>query len=109
MANFQDYLDALKTGLQGLVDSTVSSYGQQATADGQAFLDSQKAELETWTQQVASGDLSRADFLDLLQGRVDLAEMLALKQAGLAEARLDQFRSGLVNLVIDTAFKVFLP
>lgn len=109
MANFQDYADALKGGLQSLVSETLKTYSQQATADAQAFLDTQKASLDTWTQQLASGALSREDFSDLLQGVKDLAELVALKQAGLAAAKLDQFRTSLVNLLIDTAFKIFLP
>ena len=108
MATYQDYLDALKPALQSLAKDTLASYTQQATADGQAFLDTQKANLNKWTQQLVSGDLSRADFTDLVQGIQDLAELVALKQAGLAAARLDGFRTSLMNLVIDTAFKVFL-
>ncbi len=37
-----------------------------------------------------------------------LTLMEALKQAGLGLVRVDQFRSSLIDLVIGTAFKVFL-
>ena len=108
MANYQDFLDAFKPALQDLAKKTLDAYAKQATTDGQAFLDAQKANLNKWTKQLVSGDLSKADFTDLVQGIQDLAELVALKQAGLAAIRLDAFRTSLMNLVIDTAFKVFL-
>ena len=108
MASYQDFLDAFKPALQSLVKSTLDAYTKQATTDGQAFVDAQKAKLDTWTKELADGELSKDDFKDLVQGIQDLAELVALKQAGLAAARVDAFRSSLMNLVIDTAFKVFL-
>jgi len=108
MASYQDFLNALKPALQDLAKKTLGAYSKQATADGQAFLDAQKANLDRWTKELADQELSKADFEDLVKGVQDLAELVALKQAGLAAARLDAFRSDLVNLVIDTAFKVFL-
>jgi hypothetical protein len=108
MASYQDFLNALKPAVQDLAKKTVADYSQQASADGQAFLDAQKANLDRWTKELADGELSKADFEDLVEGLQDLAELLALKQAGLAAARLDEFRTNLVNLVIDTAFAVFL-
>src|SRR5664279_4382789 len=108
MASYQDFLDAFKPALQDLAKKTLDEYSKQATTDGQAFLDAQKANLDKWTKELVDGELSKADFTDLVQGIQDLAELVALKQAGLAAARLDAFRTSLMNLVIDTAFKVFL-
>jgi hypothetical protein len=108
MATFQDFLDAFKPALQDLAKQTLDAYSKQATTDGQAFVDTQKANLDKWTKELVDGELSKADFTDLVQGIQDLAELVALKQAGLAAARLDAFRTSLMNLVIDTAFKVFL-
>jgi len=108
MASYQDFLDAFKPALQDLAKKTLDAYTKQATADGQAFQDAQKASLDKWTQELVDGVLSKAEFADLVQGIQDLAELVALKQAGLAAARLDGFRTSLINLVIDTAFKVFL-
>lgn len=109
MASTKEFLSALGLGLQNLVAGTLKPYARQATADGQAFLDAQKLGFRKWTQQLVSGELSKADFTDLVAGVQDLAELVALKQAGLAAAKLDQFRADLVNLVVDTAFKVYLP
>ena len=37
-----------------------------------------------------------------------LAEFHTLKQAGIAMVRIDRFKNGLLDLVDDTAFDVFL-
>jgi len=108
MARFEEFLKALKDGLKALVADTIQDFSQAATKDGQAFLKKARADLERWTKALARGQLSKADFEWLVQGKKDLAEMEALKQAGLGLVRVDQFRSSLIDLVVGTAFKVFL-
>jgi hypothetical protein len=39
---------------------------------------------------------------------MDLIEGFALTQAGVAAARLEQFRKDLIDLVVSTAVKIFL-
>lgn len=77
-------------------------------SDGTAFVEKIKVDLERWSQLLASGALSKDDFAWLVQGKKDLAEMEALEHAGLALARPDHFRTDLVNLVVDTAFSMFV-
>lgn len=108
MARFEEFLKALRDGLKALVADTIQDFSQAATKDGQAFLKKARADLERWTKALARGQLSKADFKWLVQGKKDLAEMEALKQAGLGLVRVDQFRSSLIDLVVGTAFKVFL-
>lgn len=108
MASFNDFVNALKDGLQQLVAQSLNDYRDAAVRDGEAFLSKTAADLEHWTEEFAKGQLSKDDFEWLVKGQKDLAEMEALKQAGLTLVRLDQFRTSLLNLVIGTAFKVFL-
>jgi len=108
MARFDDFLKALTDGLKELVTNSVQDFSQAATKDGQAFFKQARADLERWTKALARGQLSKADFEWLVQGKKDLAEMEALKQAGLGLVRVDQFRSSLIDLVVGTAFKIFL-
>jgi len=108
MARFDDFLTALKDGLKQLVAETVQDFSAAATKDGQAFLRKARADLERWTKALARGQLSKADFAWLVQGKKDLAELEALKQAGLSLVRVDQFRSSLIDLVVATAFRIFM-
>ncbi len=89
-----------------LAKSTVSNYVEQATTDGNQLLTTIKDDLARWTQQLADGKLKTSDFETLVIGDKDLVEMTALKQAGLALVRADQFKAALFNLVIDTVFSI---
>jgi hypothetical protein len=108
MADFSRFLEELAAKLTDIADQQWMAYRDAAISDGTAFVEKIKADLERWSQLLASGALSKDDFAWLVQGKKDLAELEALEQAGLALARLDQFRTDLINLVVDTAFSVFV-
>jgi hypothetical protein len=67
-----------------------------------------KEDLQRWTVLLAQGHIVEQDFSDLVQAKKALAEIHMLRQAGIAMIKLERFRTGFINLVIDTAFKVFL-
>src|SRR5262245_2517710 len=108
MADFSRFLEELTAKLTELAEQRWMAYRDAAIRDGTAFVEKIKVDLERWSQLLASGALSKDDFAWLVQGKKDLAELEALEEAGLALARLDQFRTDLVNLVVDTAFSVFV-
>jgi len=108
MADFNDFLESLKKGLEELIKKNWKEFKDAAEKDGKAFLDKTKEDLKRWTKLLAQGDLSQDDFEWLVAGKKDLAEMEALKQAGLALVRLERFQNALISLVIDTAFDIFL-
>jgi hypothetical protein len=108
MADFSQFLDVLGKRLAELAEQQWTAYRDAAIEDGTAFVDKAKADLERWSQLLASGALSKDDFAWLVQGKKDLAQLEALEQAGLSLAHLEEFRNALVGLVIDTAFTVFL-
>ena len=100
--NFDTIFNTLKSGVINLAETDLKNYVSAAEQDGQAILDQLKTDLETWAEQVASGTLNGADFQDLLLGQKDELEMVALKEAGLAEIATDQFRDDVVNLILTT-------
>jgi hypothetical protein len=108
MADFARFLEELSAQLAALAEHQWTAYRDAAISDGTAFVDKIKADLERWSQLLASGALTKDDFAWLVQGKQDLAELEALEQAGLARERLEQFRTALIKLVIDTAFSVFV-
>ena len=108
MSDFSRFLELLKDGLVALAKERLESLWKSAVQDGEAFLEKSKEDLKRWTARLAAGELSQEDFADLVKGQLDLAEMELLKQAGLTLAQIEHFRISLLNLVVDTAFKVFL-
>lgn len=108
MSDFDKFWEALKAGLLDLAKKLGQQYLAAALQDGQNFLSAQQAELQRWTIELATEKLSKEEFEDLVMGQKDLAEMVLLKQAGLAQVQIDRFVNGVLNLVINTAIKVFL-
>lgn len=108
MANYDDFINAVEEGVKGLAKNTIKGFKDEAVTDAKAFLDASKDDLQRWTKLLANGELSQDDFEWLVMGRKDVAELHALKQKGLALVRIDRFKNALLNLVIDTAFDVFL-
>jgi hypothetical protein len=100
--DFNNVLNTLKAGIINLAETDVKNYVAQATQDGQAILTELETDLENWAEQVASGTLSASDFQDLLLGQKDELEMVALKQAGLAEITIDQFKADVITLITTT-------
>jgi len=106
--DFKAFLSAVKDGVKGLITRTLAEHGEAAGKDANAFLEKTRADLERWTKQLADGALTKDDFAFLVKGKADLAEMEALKQAGLALVRVDQFRKSVFDLVVGTATKMFV-
>ena len=108
MPDFKDFLDTLAERISSLAVGSLKDFKAAITKDGKAFVEKAKADLERWTTLLADGQLTKDDFEWLVQGKKDLAELAALKQAGLAKARLDKFRNSLIEVVVGTAVEKFL-
>jgi len=109
MPGFDDFLSSVRKKLTNLVKRNLQDHRDEAIADGKEFLEKARADLERWTGLLAEGKLSRDDFEWLVAGKKDLAELTLLKQKGLAQVRVDRFKNGLLDIVIDTAVDTFLP
>lgn len=108
MAEFNDYLAALKEELPEFVAYSWRDEKAAALKDARAFVVQAEMDLERWTALLASGHLTRDDFEWLVAGKKDLAELTALKRKGLSKVALDRFVNGLIDTIVTTAFRVFL-
>lgn len=100
--NFQIVLDKLKEDVTNLAFSTFKKYKNEATTDALKVVEDMKTDLETWTLELVDGKLSKKDYEFLILGQKELIEMNALKQAGLALIKTDEFKNSLLNLIINT-------
>jgi hypothetical protein len=109
MSAFTDFENAVLSGAKTLAQGTFQGFVTQAENDAQSFLTQARVDLEQWTSQLASGQLTKDDFADLVSGEKDLATLDALTQEGVGLIAIQRFRDGLINLVVQAAFKAFLP
>ena len=108
MSSFDDFVNTIEDGVKELAKKSLKGFKDEATKDAKQFLKASKEDLKRWTKLLGKGELSQDDFEWLVLGRKDVAELHALKQAGLTAVRIDRFRNALFDLVIDTAIDVFL-
>jgi hypothetical protein len=109
MSKIDDFLDAVKHGAIGLAGEYVKGAKQRGIDDMLAYANARKADVERWADQLRQGQISAEDFRQLLLGLKDGAEIRGLRVAGVELARLQRLRDALVNLVVDSALKTFLP
>jgi hypothetical protein len=95
-------IQTIETGIAGLAKSSLQNYLAQAKTDGQTILNAIQGNLQSWTSQLASGALSAADLKFLIQGQQEVVEMAALTQAGATAIQLDQFKQGVIDLIVKT-------
>ena len=87
-----------------LAQEQLKQYTSQAVADVKGLLEKSKADLQRWVEELARGDIDKDEFESLVQGQIDVAEMRALKQSGLAEAQIESFVNGVIDIVVNAAF-----
>jgi hypothetical protein len=98
---------ALSTTLEKskeLANTLFKKFVNQAVSDTKSFLQSSKEGIARAGLLFAEGKIDRDDFEDLILGKKDLAQMHALKQAGLASATIDTFTNGVLQILVDAAF-----
>lgn len=108
MPDFEALFDTLKDEVADLAETHLQAMRDEAIQDGEDFLHRTQDDLKRWTRLLAEGKLSRDEFESLVRGQKDLAEMEALKQAGLAAAQAKHFRDALIDRIISTASRVLL-
>ena len=85
---------------KALAEKLFKQYTHQAVSDVKDFLERSKNDLKRWVEELARGDMDKDEFQSLVKGQADLAEMRALKQAGLAAVQIDTFTNGVLDIVV---------
>lgn len=106
--SFSSFQTAFIEGARELAAKSLSEFRAQAESDARNFLNRTEADLRRWTANLGRGEISAAEFSDLVKGRAALAQLAALTHAGIGLTRLQRFRDGLVDLLISSALKAFL-
>ena len=100
MADISSIFNTIKSGITSLAETSLKNYASQAESAVQALLGSLESNIEKWTTDVVSGDMSTAELADLVGGQSALVEITALTQAGLAQIQADEFRQGVIDIVV---------
>ncbi len=108
MSQFDDFLAAAKANLTVLGKDSFDGYSDQVKAMAEAALDKAKVNLALWTGQLAAGQLTQAEFENLVKGETDLTEIAGYTAAGISQAEAQRLRDAVTVSVINTAIDTFL-
>jgi hypothetical protein len=108
MNKFEEFIEAVLKGSIELAQPLFDALKENVESDTIAFLEKTRVDLVRWTTLLADGKITERDFSDFVHAKQALAEIHALTAAGVTLTQLERFRSGLIDLVISTAFKIFL-
>ena len=86
---------------RALAETLFKRFANQAAEDTREFFENSRESLERAALLLAEGRIDPDDFEDLVRGKRDLAEMRALKQAGLAKATIDTFTNGVLQIFMN--------
>ena len=89
---------------KALAEKLFKQYTHQALIDVRDFLEKSKDALRRWVEDLDRGDIDKDEFESLIKGQADVAEMRALKQAGLAVVQIDTFTNGVLDIIVNAAF-----
>jgi hypothetical protein len=106
MANIDigSVLKSIEDQAKALAEKLFKQYTHQAVSDVRDFLQKSTENLKRWVEELARGEIDKDEFKSLVKGQADLAEMRALKQAGLAAVQIDTFTNGVLDIIISAAF-----
>lgn len=107
MSVYEEFIKTIKEDSKSLAKDLFDDFGDEAKRDTNAFLKKTNKDLQRWTTLLSQGLITEADFSDLLQAQKALAKITALRQKGIALAKLERFRTGLIALIVDAAFSIF--
>lgn len=106
MIDFDRFLETLRTDLGGVIKEFGEELKEDILNDAEAFATKTRDDIEHWSKLLKDGEMGIKDFEFLLKGKKDLAEMEALKQKGLAQAKLDKLKADILNTVVGSVKKV---
>jgi hypothetical protein len=108
MKTFVEFWIQLITNVESFAEEKWNEIKEEAVEDSKDFLTAVKNDVQRWISLLAEGKLTSDDLLWLIKGKKDLAQLLLLKDKGLAKPDLDKFFEGLLETIISTAFKLVI-
>ena len=109
MSKFDDFISAVTSGMAPLVVDFAANARKDAVDDMLAFLERKQEDLLRWTDLLARGEITSAEFEMLVKGAKALLNLRALRVAGVQLARVQRLRDAFFDLVINTAVGTVLP
>lgn len=104
--DIETFWTAIKPNLAVLAANTCTSVSDIAFKEGEDYIKRIKTDICIWMTDLQNDKLSKDEFEWLIESSRNSLQLLELKKAGLTQVEINKFTTGVVNLIIDTAFKL---
>ena len=108
MKTFMEFWVQLLLNVESFAAEKWNEIKEEAIQDSKEFLTQVKDDVQRWTTLLVEGKLTSDDLTWLIKGKRDLAELLFLKDKGLAKPELDKFFEGLLETILKTTLAIVL-
>lgn len=98
-------LKELKTGIFGLAKEKLGIESKEVKKEINEIVNQSKVKLERWSLLLKNGDLTRDDFLWLLESQRELLQLHSLRALGISQIKLGHFKSKVIDFIGQTVFK----
>lgn len=106
MGTTDKFLELLEDEIKIFAQNTWNEFKNQALEDARSFVLDSKDDLIRWKKGLDTKQLSKRDFEWLIASKKDEVTLIALKESALAKVAQDRFVNGLLDIVVNTAFKM---
>ncbi len=104
--NWDDFVGSVGVEAGELAKNLFGNWRDEAKEDAEEFVALAKEKLPKWSEALVMKQIDKAEFGLLVRSLEAVAQLNALKAKGLAKQKLEQFRVGLVSIVVRSAFAV---
>jgi hypothetical protein len=98
------FVDSVCKNIGPALVGDFSKFKGSLEKDTKEFLEKSKDDIESWTTALANGKLSKNNYETLMQGKIDVAKMIYLKNKGIGKIEIEKFTSVVIKTVINSAF-----
>lgn len=103
--DIKELLKELKSGIIELVKEKLGVESKEVKKEVNAIVNKSKVKLERWSLLLKNGDITREDFLWLVESQRDLLQLHSLRALGISQIKLGHFKSKVIEFIGQTVFK----
>lgn len=106
MLDVQSFLSDVKSGVESLLKESITAELIDLKRVAHDFISRSEEDLKRWTELLALGQITEADYRSLVKGIRGLGEITALKELGLGKAKMDALKRGITETIVGSALRL---
>jgi hypothetical protein len=98
------FVDSVCNNIGPALVGNLSKFKGNLERDTKEFLGKSRDDIESWTMALTDRKLSKNEYETLMQGKIDVAKLIYLKNKGIGKIEMEKFTSAVIKTIINSAF-----